>query len=142
MAVTDGLPARSAAVMRDVVKHVPGELVGLLDQAAQVVAGQAVEHPASVAAGMNQTDQTQPAQVLRHRGPRRGDLLGEGVHVLLPARKQPQQVQACGVREVAQEVRGKRDLIAHHRLLRTTCYCHVVVRAHGCMMDLRTASWQ
>jgi hypothetical protein len=34
--------------VRDAVHQVPGEGVGLLDQATQVIAGQAVEHPALV----------------------------------------------------------------------------------------------
>lgn len=72
--------------------EVPGELVGLLDQFPEVTAGEAVEHPPPVPAGLNESDEAQPAQVLRYRGPRRGDLGSEGVHILFALGEQAQQV--------------------------------------------------
>ena len=41
----------------DVVHEVPGELVGLLDQAAEVIARDAVEDPPPVATDVDQTHQ-------------------------------------------------------------------------------------
>ncbi len=72
-----------AIVVGNLLHAVSGELVGLLDQAVQVVAGGAVEHPAAVSVGMDESGQAESAQVLRHRGPggrhprgERGDVLG------------------------------------------------------------------
>ena len=53
-----------AIVVGDPVHPVSGELVGLLDQAMQVVAGNAVEHSAAVSVGMDESGQAESSQVL------------------------------------------------------------------------------
>lgn len=45
---------RRRAVVRDVIHEMPGELVGLFDQAGEVIAGDAVKNPSAVAANMDQ----------------------------------------------------------------------------------------
>lgn len=129
-------------VVRDVMHEVPGELIRLLDQRPHVVAAEAIDHPAPIAAGLHQAHQTQPAQVLRHRGARGADLGTEGIYVLLAVAQQTQQVQTCRVGEVAQHVRGQDELVARVGLSHLVRICQVVVRAHGCIMARGPASWQ
>jgi ribosomal protein S18 acetylase RimI-like enzyme len=114
-------------VVVNVVQEVSGELAGLLDQVAEVVGGDPVEHPAAVAAGVDQAGEAQPPEVLRHRRPGGGDLGGEGGHVLLPFGEQDQQVQAGGVGQMPQSRSS-----ARYKLLDPQPITHVgVVLAAG-----------
>ncbi len=98
-------------MVRDAPDRVVSELKHLIDQCREVVAGEAVEHAAAVAADLDESCQPQTAQVLGNRGAGGGHLVGEGAYVLLGT-EQAQQVEAGWVGEVAEHVGGHRPLIA------------------------------
>lgn len=100
------------SMVGNVVEEVFGELAGLLDQVAQMVTADPVEHPASVTVGEDQAGQAQSPEMLRHRGPGRCHLCGEGGHVLLALDEQPQQMKPGGVGQMSQDIRGERELFA------------------------------
>jgi hypothetical protein len=68
--------------------------------------------PAPVSAGLNESDEAQPAQVLRDRGPRRATWAVRVFTSCSPLGEQAQQVQAGGVGQMTQHLRGQRELIA------------------------------
>ena len=133
---------RSLAEAPHVSAIVSGELVGLLDQVAQVVARNAVEHPAAVPVGLDEPGQAESTQVLRHRGPGRRHLRGERRDVLRARGEQSQQVQPGGVGQVPQNLGSHGELVVVGGHSQHTCICHIVVRAHVCMMVLAEAPWQ
>lgn len=128
-------------MVRDASDCVIGELEYFLDQCGEVVAGEAVEHAAAVTAGLHQPGQPQPAEMLGHRGARRGHLPSQGAHVLLSA-QQVQEVQTGRVGKVSEHVGSHRPPFALSWLLRKTLCCQVIVRAHDCIMCLIGPFWQ